>query len=129
MSSIKHLIRDYEELVGDVFVIPRGRLVGAELRIQPFALSANRPKDDTLQLLLEVRARPDAEFETVAASPVLSQYTEAYVPVTVPLREAVVPDGQGQTPGIATEPEPVGRFRLIHTGMQQPRYELLLIGL
>jgi hypothetical protein len=130
MSSIHHFKRTYEELVGETFVVPRGRLVGAELTVLPFSTAGGTTaKDDTLQLLIEMRARPGAEFETVAASPVLSQYQEAFAKVLAPMLDAAVPDEHGQTPAVAAAPEPIARFRLVHAGTQPPRYHLRLVGL
>ncbi|MDR7331998.1 hypothetical protein [Roseateles asaccharophilus] len=128
--SLKPSTRVYDEFIGDTFAVPTGRLIGAELRVVPFSLaSGSQHTDDSLQLLIEVRSRPGADFEVAAESPLLSQYQEVSAEVMLPLREAPGPDADGQTPAVATEAQPVARFRLIHAGRQVPRYDIRLIGL
>ena len=121
MSSITNLARAYEEFVGQPFALPGGRLVIAKLIVLPSVPVGQKPADgDTLQLIVETRASPEAQFEEVAASPVLSQYVDGVAEVTMPTPPEPIP--AGERPAVA-------RVRLIHAGAMQPRYEIRLIGL
>jgi hypothetical protein len=116
-----NLTLDREERVTPTFAIPGGRLLTAELHVPAIVFTFSPDSvDDTLQLVVEVRAHPDGEFEQVAATAVMLQTAENIAKVEVPTPKEPVPAG--------VHP-PVGRLRLIHTGTMQPRYEINLVGL
>lgn len=121
MSSITNLIRQRQELVSMPFAVPGGRLVTARLVLLPSWPAGPTPREPhTLQLAVDVQAKPDGEFEEVAVSPVVPQFGERIVDVVVPTPPD--PLAFGERPAQA-------RLRLIHTGALQPRYELRLEGL
>lgn len=119
--NVIQLTRARQELVGPPFAIPGGRLVTARLIVLPSKPAGPTPREQhTLQLVVEVRATPEGEFEEVAASAVVPQFGQRIVDLAVPTPEKPLEFGEHAS---------TGRVRLIHTGHMQPMYELHLIGL
>ncbi|MFO1226555.1 hypothetical protein [Roseateles sp.] len=116
-----NLTRASEEFVSEPFALPGGRLVAARLIVLPSTPAGPVPREPhTLQLAVEVRATPEADFERVGETPVLSQWHEGRAEVAVPT--PVEPIEPGVRP-------PLARLRLIHQGALQPRFDLRIVGL
>lgn len=121
MTNMTNLTRARQELVSQPFALPGGRLVTAKLFVLASAPAGSTPAEpNDLQLVVEVRRKPEGDFQRVAETRRLPQFREDSVEVAVPSSADPIPFG---------ERPPMARLRLIHNGTLQPRWELRITGL
>jgi hypothetical protein len=83
--DINYLTLDREERISEIFPLPGGRAVFAELELLPTIPSGPSPAiADTLQLVVELRSTPDSEFEPVAQTSAVSAPRNYSVQVPTP---------------------------------------------
>lgn len=118
-TPIRNPRRVRQEFLSDVYPLPGGRLVIAELETNPGTFAGPAPAErPAVQLIAEVRDKPEGHFVAVAKSEPLN--SAGRVRLTIPTPREQVPYG---------ERPPMLRLRLVGTGEHLPRYDLRLIGL
>lgn len=106
----------YEERTSDPFVIPGGRLVTAELRVDP---SGKASVTDYVRLVVEVREPEEDEFTVAAQTTWVGTGPGG-------MASAVIPGPPEPVPGL--QRGPVARLVLQHRGPLMPRVSVRLNG-